>query len=354
MTLTDGSSPMDRRRFVALAAGGALVTALPVPAVAQARRLGRIEYGVASVDPIWSMSFVALRKGFFEEEGLETKYIDAQSGPRAKQMLAAGQVFAATTGTNDSIALTLAGKPSVLVIGLDNRVTFANILVNKELYDSGKVRKLADLAGQNLAVTQPQAATWLMAVYILDQAGVKDKVSIRGLGDFVTMMGAVKTKQVAATMATFSMIDKAREEGWGVPLFDVTAEEQWNSVFGGDVPGTGCYILADTIKRRPELVQAFVNGIVKATDFVKNHSPEEITEVVYETYLSGFPKESVVKGIRLYKKSWSYSNLITAESYGRLVKIMGGGRQYSDDELKRVPYDVSVDMSFLKKARRLS
>jgi hypothetical protein len=32
---------------------------------------------------------------------------------------------------------------------------------------------------------------------------------------------------------------------------------------------------------------------------------------------------------------------------------MGGGRQYSDDEIKKVPYEVGVDMSFVRKARKL-
>src|SRR5438552_4121723 len=189
---------LDRRSFLEVTLGGTLALTLPAPALAQGKKLGKIEHGVASVDAIYATPYVALKKNFFEAEGLEVAYLNSQSGPRSKQMLAAQQLFVTTTGANDSVALTLSGKASVIVFGLDNRVGFANILVNKELYDSGKVRKLEDLAGQTLAVTQPQAATWLMAIYILDKVGVKDKVTVRGLGDFVTMMGAVKTKQAAA------------------------------------------------------------------------------------------------------------------------------------------------------------
>ena len=192
----------DRRSFLEVTLGGTLALALPRPSLAQGRKLGKIEYGVASVDAIYATPYVALKKNFFEAEGLEVAYLNSQSGPRSKQMLAAQQLFVTTTGANDSVALTLSGKASVLVFGLDNRVGFANILVNKELYDSGKVKKLEDLAGQTLAVTQPQAATWLMAVYILDKVGVKDKVMIRGLGDFVTMMGtSFRTSSRAACAA---------------------------------------------------------------------------------------------------------------------------------------------------------
>jgi NitT/TauT family transport system substrate-binding protein len=347
-------SRLDRRSFLEITLGSTLALGLPTWSHAQGRRLGKIEYGVASVDAIYATPYVALKKNFFEAEGLEVAYLNSQSGPRSKQMLAAQQLFVTTTGANDSVALTLSGKPSVIVFGLDNRVGFANILVNKELHDSGKVKRLEDLAGQTLAVTQPQAATWLMAVYILDRVGVKDKVTIRGLGDFVTMMGAVKTKQAAATMATVSMIDKAREEGWGVPLFDVTDQAAWGRIFGGDLPGVCCYVLEETAKKRADVVQAFVNGMVKGADFVNTQSAEAIADVIYTDYLSGFPREAVVKAINIYKNNWwNRTNVVSKESYDRLLGIMGGGRQYSDEELKRVPYEVGADMSFVRKARKL-
>ena len=355
MGTTQQDLHLNRRGFLGISLGGTLALALPVsPARAQGRNLGKIEYGVASVDAIYAMAYVALKQRYFEAEGLEVGYLNSQSGPRSKQMLAAGQLFVTTTGANDSVALTLSGKPSVLIFGFDTRVGFANILVNKELYDTGKVRRLEDLAGQTLAVTQPQAATWLMAIYILEQVGVKDKVTIRGLGDFVTMMGAVKTKQAAATMATVSMIDAAREQGWGVPLFDVTEAQQWTRIFGGDLPGVCCYILEESARRKPEVAQAFINGMVKGSDFVKASSPEVIADLIYADYLSGFPRDAVIKAIRLYKQNWwNFTNIISKDSYDRLLKIMGGGRQYSDEEIRKVPYEAGVDVSFVRRARKL-
>jgi NitT/TauT family transport system substrate-binding protein len=344
---------MDRRAFLGITSAGALALTLPSAALAQAKKLGKIEYGLASLDPIYSAAYIAHKKGLFAEEGLEVEVLNSQSGPRSKQMLAAGQLFVTTTGVNDSIALTLAGKASTLILGFDNRVAFANILVHKDLYESGKVRKVADLAGQTIAVTQPQAATWLMALYILERAGVKDKVEIKGLGDFATMMGAVKTKQVAATIATVSMVDAAKEEGWGTLLFDVSDAKGWDSVFGGELPGVGAYVLAESVKKRPEVIQAFVNAMVKATDVLKTSTPEAIADLVYEPFLSGFPKASVVRGIRVYKQTWNFTNLISKDGYDRLIGVMAGRQAPEADLKKTTPYETMVDMSFVKKARKL-
>jgi len=93
-------------------------------------------------------------------------------------LLAAKQIGCSTSGANDSVALSLAGKQSVLVYTFDVRVPFANIMINKEVYDSG-VNSLEKLGGRSLGITAPQSATWLMAVYMTERAGLKDKVTIR-------------------------------------------------------------------------------------------------------------------------------------------------------------------------------
>jgi NitT/TauT family transport system substrate-binding protein len=263
---------MKRRDFLVLTIGGTVAAVVPSPP-AYGAKLGSVKFSVASVDPYSSPIYVADKMGYWKDEGLEVEYFDSQSGPRSKQMLAAKQIFATSTGMNDVVALSLAGKPSVVVLGIDNRVTFANILVSKKLYDAG-VKSVSDLAGRSIAVTQPQAATWLMAVYITERAGLKDKVTIRGLGDFTTMMGAVKSGTVDACTATVSMINKAREEGWGVPIFDVTETEAWNKVFGGDITGVCVWVLRETLEKSADQMQALVSGVVRGTDFVRDHSPE--------------------------------------------------------------------------------
>lgn len=198
-------------------------------------------------------------------------------------------MFGATAATA-APALTLAGKPATLVFGFDRKLTYANVIVRREDYDSGKIKSLKDLAGKRVGATQPQSSTWLMALYLMQKAGVADKVDIRPLGDLATMLGALKTGSVSASMATMSMMEQARQEGWGVPIFDATTEASWNEFMGGDVPGIAALTLADTIQKRPETVQAFVGALVKAQDFISAHDAAAITEAIYDDYLSAFPR----------------------------------------------------------------
>ena len=65
---------------------------------ARRRKLGKVEYGVASIDPLYAAAYVALKRDLFKQQGLEVNYLNTQSGPRSKQLLAAGQITVATSG----------------------------------------------------------------------------------------------------------------------------------------------------------------------------------------------------------------------------------------------------------------
>ena len=57
-------------------------------------------------------------------------------------MLAAGQILFGATAATAAPALSLAGKPAVLVFGFDRKLTYANVIVRREDYESGKIRTL--------------------------------------------------------------------------------------------------------------------------------------------------------------------------------------------------------------------
>jgi NitT/TauT family transport system substrate-binding protein len=328
---------------------GLLATPFFLPTPGRAQLSGtKYEFGVASIDPIYSAIYVAFKNGYFKDAGLDIAYLNSQSGPRTKQMVAAGQLLLGCSGVNDALATTIAGKPTTVVFGLDRRITYANLLIRKE--DAGKFKTIADLSGQRVAVTQPQSATWLMAVFMTEKGGARD-VDIRGLGDFATMLGALKSKQVAATVATTAMLDQVKREDWAVPLFSIGDDASWNSTFGGNVPGIGVYVLQEQIEKNPKAVQAAVSALVKGSDLIKASSPESLTDLIYEDYMSGLPKETVTNGLAFYKKNvFSSDNIITEESYGRLVAIMKD-RQFTPEQMEMVTYKTAINMDFVRKAR---
>ncbi|HVR51119.1 MAG TPA: ABC transporter substrate-binding protein [Pseudorhodoferax sp.] len=347
--------PIDSLRRRQLILGTAAFGALGAGSAARAQpKLGKLSYGQGSIDPIFTAGYVALKKGYFAEGGLDVEYLNSQSGPRTSQMLAAGQILFGATAATAAPALAIAGKPAALVFGFDKRMTYANVIVRKADYDSGKFKSLKDLAGQRIGATQPGSVTALMAIYLMEQAGISGKVDIRPLGDLATMLGALKTGSVAASMATASMMEQAVAEGWGQPIFNGTDDAVWNEFMKGDVPGIAAYALRETIDKRPEVVQAFVTGLVKAQDFINTSTPDAITTLIYEDYLKALTRPSVLEAITQYKaRVWLKDNLITEDAYNRMGRIMGEGRQFSNEQMRTVPYAQCVDMRFVRQARGL-
>lgn len=338
---------IDRRSLLQFAAAGS--TLFFVPRIAAAA--DTVSVGAAGLDVAYAAIYVAIKKGYFEQAGLNVEHINSQSGPRGKQMLSASQIFASCSGSSDSVALTMAGKPAVLIFNMERRPAAANIIVHKDLFDAG-LKDVKQLSGRKIGITQPQGWTWLLAAYIAEAVKLKDAVELKALGDFTTMLGAVKAKSVDGCIATFPMVERAVEEGWAVPIFQVGKDADWQVAFKGDLPGTGLFVLQDTLREKPEQVAKLVAGLVKASDFLKTSSAEEIADVIQADYLPGTPKASLISGINQYKAVWNYDNDYSPGSYASLLEVMGSGRMYPTADLQeKAKYGDAVDMSFLRKAR---
>ena len=149
-----------------------------------------------------------------------------------------------------------------------------------------------------------------MAIYIADRADVKDKVTVRGLGDFVTMLGAVKSKQVDATIAAISMIDAAKREGWGAACLTSPTKKRGTRHSVAMCPASDAMCFPESIEKRGAAIQAFVNAMVKGSDWVKANTPEADRRSDLPGLLERFSKEAALRAVRIYKSGkWSYSNV---------------------------------------------
>src|SRR5882757_7365139 len=166
-----------RRALLQFAAAGS--TLLFTPKMASAA--DTLSVGAAGLDVAYAAIYVAIKKGYFTQAGLDVEHINSQSGPRGKQMLSASQIFASSSGSSDAVALTMAGKPAVLVFNMEKRPAAANIIVHKDFYDAG-LRNVKDLAGRKIGITQPQGWTWLLAAYITEAVKPQSPAELKALG----------------------------------------------------------------------------------------------------------------------------------------------------------------------------
>ena len=141
-----------------------------------------------------------------------------------------------------------------------------------------------------------------------------------GTGNVDTMMGSLKTKQVDALANSQSMLHDAQEQGWGDLLFDGTEETIWNKYIGGKVPVTAHFTIQATIDKDPAKMQAYVNALWRASQWIKAHTPEEICDMI-EPYVGSTSRKANIAEITDLKKVADYEGIIDAASFARGEKV---------------------------------
>ncbi|WP_322868526.1 ABC transporter substrate-binding protein [Bradyrhizobium ottawaense] len=136
---------MSITRRQALIAGSALAGAslLPERLLAQSKQ---VSLAFGPVSPVYAIGMIAELKGYFKDEGLDSKLITGNAGTFGRQTLAAGQALFAHGDASHPLQLGARGKPCKILLATEMVCSYANIMVRQDLYDSGinSVEKLAD------------------------------------------------------------------------------------------------------------------------------------------------------------------------------------------------------------------
>lgn len=159
---------------------------------------------------------IALQKGYFAEQGLNVEYIQFKAVADAIGPLSTGDLDVGGGGWTPGIANAILRGINLKVVGdkMSKQPGFTNyrLSIRKDLYDSGKIKGVADLKGEKVAVTA--AATMGVMMYpALKEAGL----TLNDLGlvalSFPDMLSAVSNKSVDAVVLAELILTKAVEDG---------------------------------------------------------------------------------------------------------------------------------------------
>jgi NitT/TauT family transport system substrate-binding protein len=346
-----------RRRFLSAAMVSAAGLGGRRPAVAQTLRAITISHSVSTF--VYGQHLVAREKKLFEEEGLSVpSFIVPGGGARVVNALTAGQAMFALGDSNHPLKATEKGRDALMLFATDTRCRYANVVVRKELYDRGvkSVEALADakLVGRKavVAATAIGSGTYAYGVYVLKQTKaadgkpVNDHVDWVGGGASQTMLGGLKAGKFDAIMAVPDWQWAAEGEGFGKAIYDVLDEKAWNRVFGGPIAVTVGYVLAETIEKSPELVQAYVNAVYRAQQWIRRAKDDEIVDLIHRPYMGAVKREDVLRSVKYYKTIFDWDLQIQQTDYENGTKVWV--RTAVDTP---IPYAKAVDMSFVRKAQ---
>ncbi|OKO83521.1 hypothetical protein AC629_22550 [Bradyrhizobium sp. NAS80.1] len=339
-------------RREALIAGSAFAaTAFPRVLSAE-EKVAKLAFG--PVSPVYAIGMIAELKGYFRDEGLDPKLVAGNSGTFGRQTLAAEQAMFAHGDASHPLQLSARGKPCKILLATEMVCSYANIVVRKDLYDSGitSVDKLAAYKRANdakpiVAATAIGSGTWVYGTYVFEARGLGDKVNWVAGGGPNTMFPSLETKQFDAIMAPPSWIVEIEKKGFGKVIYDTSKPGEFERDFGGTVPVLVIYALTDTVTQDKAMVQAFVNAIYRAMKWVKTSPLAEVQALVAPKYFSGVDPEAVTAELGFDTSTWAYDGTIDKASFERGAKPW----YRKGTDIPETKYEDVVDMSFLDAAK---
>ncbi|HOA81546.1 MAG TPA: ABC transporter substrate-binding protein [Defluviitaleaceae bacterium] len=287
----------------------------------------------------YAPQYVAIEKGFFEEEGLKIELTSGWGADKSMTALISGDADIGMMGTEAAIYVYNQGKENYGVVFAQQTQRAGNFLVSRE---DEKDFQWTDLKGKTVIGGRPGGMPQMVFEYILKQNGLKpfEDVEIITNLQFTATAGAFAsgTGDYSIEFEPTASTLEVQNNGYVVASLGTAS---------GKVPYTVFMASKEYIENNPEIIQKFTNAFYKAQVWVKEHSPEEIAEVIHPQFKET-DKELLVKIIKRYKDqdTWCETPIMEEESLTLLQDILESAGELE----KRVPYDEIVTREFAEKA----
>jgi NitT/TauT family transport system substrate-binding protein len=166
--------------------------------------------------------FIADKKGYFRQEGLDVSFVPFDSGAKMVAPLGNGQL---EVGGGSGAA----GLYNAIARGIDIKIVadkgstppgygYQPLLVRKDLVDSGRYKSLKDLKGMKIAGSATGSASTSTLNEALKKAGLKYSDVERVFLGFPQHVVALQNKAVDAAMTTEPSATKAVQSGAAVRI----------------------------------------------------------------------------------------------------------------------------------------
>ncbi len=169
--------------------------------------------------------FIGMEKGYFKEQGIE---IDPQWFDAAHPIAvatASNKVQVGATGITASLFNMVAGGQKLSIVADKGReqkgYSSSALLMRTDLWEGG-AKKLEDLKGKRIGITQTGSTFHYMLGRLLETKGLKlTDVEVVPLGKLSSVMAALQGKQVDAVILNEPNITKVEKAGHGKVVVQV-------------------------------------------------------------------------------------------------------------------------------------
>ena len=286
----------------------------------------------------YAPQYVAISKGFFEEEGLDIEITTGQGADKVMTAILAGQSDIGLCGPEASIYVYNEGKEDYVQVFAQLTRKDGSFLVSREKTDNFS---WSDLKGKTVIPGRKGGVPYMTLEYVLKQNGINPSTDVI-LDDsinFDLMAGAFSAgtaDYVTLFEPTASMVEEA---GKGYVVASVGEAS-------GEIPYTAYCAKKSYIENNRQIIEGFTRAVYKGQQWVKENEARTVAESIVDF----FPDTSVddlEKSVQSYKdiEAWNEKPFLSEEAFNNLQTIM-----IEAGELEaQAPYDEIVNNYFANK-----
>lgn len=287
----------------------------------------------------YAPQYVAIEKGYFEDEGIKIKLVNGAGADKVMTALISGDADIGFMGSEASIYIFNEGAKDYAVNFAQLTQRAGNFLVARE---ADEEFEWSDLIGKEVLGGRKGGMPQMIFEYILKKNGIdptKDLTIIQNI-DFGLTAGAFSGGTADYTVEFEPFATSLELEGKGYVISSLGEES-------GYVPYTAYSAKKSYIDKNPETIQGFTNAIQKGLDYVNSHSAREIAEAIQPQF-----KETDIDTIEiiveryLSQDTWKENAIFEEESFTLLKNILEEAGELDGD----APYADLVNTDFATKA----
>lgn len=301
--------------------------------------LQKVKVNEVTRSVFYAPQYVAIAKGFMEEEGLEIELTTGQGADKVMTAVLANQSDIGFAGPEASIYVYNEGKEDYCQVFAQLTQKDGSFLVSREQTDNFSWQ---DLKGKTIIPGRKGGVPYMTFEYVLKKNGLNPETDLI-LDDsikFDLMAGAFSggtADYVTLFEPTASMTEQA---GKGYIVASVGEAS-------GEIPYTAYFAKKSYIENNSEIIQKFTNAIYKGQKWVEEHTMKEVAETIVE-FFPDTSIETLTTALESYKKidAWKTTPAMKEESYNLLQTVM----EEAGELKQKAPFDKVINNSYAEKA----
>ena len=282
----------------------------------------------------YAPQYIADKKGFFKEEGLEVEFILTPGADKVTAAVLSKDVDIGFCGSEASIYVYKNNKKDYIVNFASLTNKDGSFIVSREKIDNFT---LNDLKGKYIIGGRKGGMPEMTLEYTLKQNGISlDEVTIDTSVEFANMASAFMSGTGDFVTLFEPSATKLENEGKGYVVASL-------GEYGGNTPYTSYNALKSYIKNNKDTIKKFTKAINKGLKYVDKTDNKTLAKELVD-YFPDMKEDELEKMVERYKSinAWKKTTYFSEKEFDHMEDILIEAKELD----KKVPFKDLVDNSF--------